>query len=202
MKRHFHRSANRILAGSLLVYSAFAATAQTAIELPKLAPPLPELPPTFWEQYGSVVLVVVIAAIVIAIIVAFLVLRPKPITTVSPEVEARRSLEEIRSRPADGAVLSRVSQILRRYFIRVFALPPGEYTTAEFCRAVAANEKIGPELHDSVSDFLRACDEKKFSASEQSPLLGATDYALKLISVAEDRCAQLQQSATNTPGKP
>jgi len=194
--------AYRIIAVTLPIFCAFAAAAQPAIELPKLAPPLPELPPSFWEQYGSVVLVVVIAAVAIAIIVACLVLRPKPVAVVPPEVEARRSLEEIRSRPEDGAVLSRVSQILRRYFIAVFALPPGEYTTTEFCRVIAADEKIGPSLRAAVSDFMRACDEEKFSASEQPPLLSATDHALRLINLAEAQRVRLQQSATNPPGNP
>src|ERR1035437_725830 len=109
------RARNVCLALSLMLTPAHAATnAAEEIGLPKLAPPLPELPPTFWEQHGFVLLVVAIVALVIAVIVAILALRPKRAAIVPPEVEARRSLEELRSRAEDGAVLSRVSQILRR----------------------------------------------------------------------------------------
>ena len=50
------------------------------------------------------------------------------------------------SRPEDGALLSQVSQILRHYVVAAFDLPPGELTTAEFCRAIAGHARIGPEL--------------------------------------------------------
>jgi hypothetical protein len=103
-------------------------------------------------------------------------------------------LEEIRSRAGDGAVLSRVSQILRRYIIAVFALPPGEYTTAEFSRAISAHEKIGAELSTSVSNFLRACDERKFSAAPQSSPSGVVQDALELIELAQARRIELDQS--------
>jgi hypothetical protein len=188
----------------LLFIFSMSLSAQTSTNgLPKLAPPLPELPPTFWEQNGSTVLLIALAAFVVATIVAIIALRPKPVSFVPPEIVARRSLDELRSRAEDGAVLSRVSQILRRYFIAVFALPPGEYTTAEFCRAISANEKIGGDLSTGVSNFLRACDKEKFSVSELPPILSATDHALKLIELAEMRRAQIKRSvATQAVAKP
>ena len=179
----------------LLIFFTLSLSAQTSTnDLPKLAPPLPELPPTFWEQHGSTVLIVALAAFAVATIITFIALRPKPVSVVPPEIEARRALEELRSRAEDGAVLSRVSQILRRYIIALFALPPGEYTTAEFSLAISAHEKIGAELSTAVSNFLRACDERKFSASPQSSPSGVVQDALELIELAQARRIELDQS--------
>jgi hypothetical protein len=179
----------------LFIFSTPSLSAQTSTNaLPALVPAYGELPPTFWEQHGSAVLIVAAVALLIAVLVTVLALRPKPASVVPPEIEARRALEEFRSRAEDGAVLSRVSQILRRYFIAVFALPPGEYTTAEFSRAISAHEKIGAELSTAVSNFLRACDGRKFSAAPQSSPSGAVQGALELIGLAEARRIELDQS--------
>ena len=78
--------------------------------------------------------------------------RPKPPVVVPPEVQARKALEPLRQQPEDGALLSRVSQILRHYVAAAFDLPPGELTTAEFCRAIAGHAQIGPELSAALSD--------------------------------------------------
>ena len=89
--------------------------------------------------------------------------RPKPPVIIPPEVQARGDLESLRKLAEDGRVLSKVSQAVRRYFGAAFALPPGELTTAEFCRAMAANDQVGSELSTTTSDFLRRCDERKFA---------------------------------------
>lgn len=196
-----------IFVGQLLIFVTFRTSGQITNGLPKLAPPLPELPPTFWEQHSGVVLILAIVALVISAIVSVLALRPKAAVVVPPEVEARRALETLRSRAEDGAVLSRISQTLRRYFTAVFALPPGEYTTADFCRTVSAREEIGPELATKVSDFLRACDERKFSPAPPAASSNATARALELVGQAEARRTQLRQTAsaqvaTRPPGKP
>jgi hypothetical protein len=179
----------------LFIFSTLSLSAQTSTNaLPALAPAYGELPPTFWEQHGSAVLIVAAVALVIAALITALALRPKPASVVPPEIEARRALQELHSRAEDGAVLSRVSRILRRYFIAVFALPPGEYTTAEFSRAISAHEKIGAELSTTVSNFLRACDGRKFSAAPQSSPSGVVQGALELIELAEARRIELDQS--------
>jgi hypothetical protein len=184
----------------LLLFAAFNVSSQISNGLPKLAPPLPELPPTFWAQHSAAVLVLAIVALAISAIIGVLALRPKAAVVVPPEVEARRALEALSSRAEDGAVLSQVSQTLRRYFIAVFALPPGEYTTAEFCRTVSAREEIGAELATGVSDFLRACDERKFSSMPPASSAGAAARALELVGQAEIRRAQLRQPATVPAG--
>ena len=165
---------------------------ETTNALPKLLPPYAELPPTFWEQHGTSVLLIGLGVILLAGWVVWLWLRPKPKVILPPDVQARNGLEAIRQRPEDGALLSGVSQILRRYFIAAFQLPPGEPTTAEFCRTLSSREQIGGELATTVSDFLHRCDEQKFSPTKSAASLGAVNQALALIEKAEARRAQTQ----------
>jgi hypothetical protein len=154
----------------LAILVAFSASAQDADKIPKLAPPYPELPPTFWEQYGNSIIIGGIVLVLLVAVGLWLGLRKSPVAIVPPEVQARNELQALKAIPEDGAILSKVSQALRRYFIAALGLPPGEYTTAEFCRVINGNEKIGVELSDSVTAFLRNCDENKFSPASATPL--------------------------------
>jgi hypothetical protein len=121
--------------------------------------------------------------------------RPKPTVIVPPEVQARQALEPLRQQPEDGALLSRVSQILRHYVAAAFSLPPGELTTAEFCRAIAGHAQIGPDLAAALSDFLHLCDQAKFSPPAPVTPLNAVAQALKLVDQAQARRLALVQSA-------
>ena len=58
-------------------------------------------------------------------------------------VQARAALEPLRGQSENGALLSRVSQILRHYVAAAFDLPPGELTTVEFCGAIASHTRGG-----------------------------------------------------------
>jgi hypothetical protein len=163
--------------------------------IPPLRPPHGEIPPTFWDQYSLwVVLFGVLLLALVGVAVWFLT-RPKPPVIVPPEVQARHALEPLRQQPEDGALLSRVSQILRHYVAAAFDLPPGELTTAEFCRAIAGHAQVGPELAAALSDFLRLCDQDKFSPPAPVPPLSAVAQALKLIDQAQARRLALAQSA-------
>jgi hypothetical protein len=168
----------------LAILVAFSASAQDADKIPKLAPPYPELPPTFWEQYGNSIIIGGIVLVLLVAVGIWLGLRKRPVAIVPPEVRARNELLALQALPEDGAVLSKVSQALRRYFIAAFGLPPGEYTTAEFCRVIHRNEKIGAELSTSVAVFLRNCDENKFSPVSTTPL-SAVARALELVERGE-----------------
>ena len=162
--------------------------------VPPLRPPHAEIPPTFWEQHG---LWVVIAGILLLALVgaaAWFLTRPKPPAVVPPEVQARQALEPLRQQPEEGVLLSRVSQILRHYVAAAFNLPPGELTTAEFCRAIVGHDQIGLELSAALSEFLRQCDQRKFSPSAPAPPLSAVAQALKLIDQAQIRRLALAQS--------
>jgi hypothetical protein len=129
----------------------------------------------------------------------WLIFRPKPKKIVPPEVQVRAALETLRQQPEDGAVLSRVSQVVRHYFSAAFRLPPGELTTTEFCREISGNEKIGAELSAAVANFLREADARKFSATAGSVKLDVANQALNLIERAEQRRAQPRQSDESQP---
>ena len=171
-----------------------ATNAAEEIGVPKLAPPYPELPPTFWERYGVTTLALSLAGILIAVLIVRLVRRPKHVEVLPPEVQARRALEALRPQAEDGAALSQISRILRVYLRATFELPPDELTTTEFCRVLANHEKIGAELAAALSDFLRHCDEHKFSARRPEPL-NAAARALELVSLSEARRAQSRPEA-------
>ena len=127
----------------LFAFSGLLLLAQTPTNaLPALAPPYGEIPPTFWERHGTVILVAGIALIALAVLILWKLFQPKPPVILPPEVLAREALSKLLDQPEDGRLLSNVSQILRRYVIAAFELPAAELTTTEFCAALAASEKI------------------------------------------------------------
>ena len=99
-------------------------------------------------------------------------------------------------------MLSSVSQILRRYVIAAFELPPGEFSTTEFRQLVSANEKIGAELANALSEFMRQCDEQKFSGADAAGPTDAAPRALELVARGETRRAQLRQAASELALQP
>jgi hypothetical protein len=178
--------------------AAFPLRGQTNSETtnmpPTLSPPYDELPPTFFEQHGAVLVFAGLGVIMLAAFGGWLIFRPRPKIIIPPEVQARQALEVLREQPEDGAILSCVSQVLRNYFMTAFKLAPGELTTTEFCRAISDNEGIGAELSNATSDFLHDCDDGKFSTTANSGKLEAAKRALQLVEQAEQRRARLRQS--------
>ena len=172
-----------------------AASLTSPDDIPPLRPPHAEIPPTFWEQYSLWVILFGVLLLGLVCAAAWLMTRSKPPVVVPPEVQARQALEPLRQQPEDGALLSRVSRILRRYVIAAFGLPPGELTTTEFCRAIAGHDQIGPDLSVVLSEFLRQCDQRKFSPPTPAPPFSAVAQALKLIDQAQSRRLALAQSA-------
>lgn len=160
---------------------------------PKLRPPRPEIAPTFWEQSPAEIwhqhkfAIIVLALAFLGIVSASLwyFLRAKPSVTVPPGVRARHELERLKSEPENGALLSRVSQVLRRGVAEIFSLPPYEMTTSEFCRAMGQQPKIEMELGSQIGSFLRNCDELKFAAHPVQPPFGAVSQALGIIERAD-----------------
>ena len=168
------------------VPSSLAATNSSSLdEIPPLRPPRGEIPPGFREQYGWWVIAGWVVLLVLLGGVFWLVTRPGPPVIVPPDIAARRALESLRQQPEDGAVLSRVSQVLRHYLTTVFGLAPGETTTTEFCKLIAGNAQIGAELSAAIGDFLRQSDERKFAPGAPHPKLDAASQALKFIDLAE-----------------
>jgi hypothetical protein len=173
----------------LAVQPSFAAATNTPAsdEIPALRPPHAELAPTYWEQHGVAVVVCAGLCLVLVGVAVWFLTRPKPPVVVPPEVLARKALEPLGQRTEDGALLSEVSHILHQYVTAAFNLPPEELTTAEFCRAIAGHEQIGPELSTALSEFLQKCDQRKFSPPAPAPPLSVVDQALKLIDQAQAR---------------
>ena len=168
--------------------SAPAATNSDVSEpIPKLRPPLPEIPPTFWEQHGLLVSCAASALVLVGAFAGWRLTRPKPPVFVPPIQQAKSELEPLRDQPETGALLSRVSQVVRHYFIAAFQLPPGELTTAEFCQAISSVDKLDPELASGVAGFLRQCDERKFAPAPARPPLGAVTQAATIMEQAESR---------------
>jgi hypothetical protein len=191
----------RILLLISVLGPTLVAHSQDADDALKLLPPYGQLPPTFWEQHGTAVVLAGLAVIVVAALIIRLCLQPKPPVIVPPEVQARQALTALMARPENGDLLSSVSQILRRYVIAAFELPPGEPTTAEFRRALFDDEKIGSELSAVVVTFMRECDERKFSQENSLEPMGAVNRAQELIDLCEARREQLRNAA-KAQGKP
>jgi hypothetical protein len=172
----------------LLTASALSLSAQPAADaLPALAPAYGEIPPTFWEQHGSAMLIVGFVIVVLAALLIWRLFQPKPPVVLPPEVLAREALDRLQSQPEDGKTLSEVSQILRHYIGTAFELPNGELTTAEFCAVIAGNEPMGAELVQTIASFLRECDVRKFSPANAAAPLNAVPRALELVSLVEQR---------------
>jgi hypothetical protein len=199
----FHRVSSAGL--SLLAVPCLFAAATNSLapdEIPPLRPPQAEIPPSFWEQYGLWVVLLGVLLLILACAAAWFLTRPKPPMIVPPEVQARQALEPLRQQAEDGALLSRITQILRHYVAAAFRLPPGELTTAEFCHAVKDHGPIGPELSAALTEFLHQCDQRKFSLPAPPPPFSAVAQALKLTEQAETRRLALARTAAALTASP
>ena len=180
----------------LLIAASLQAAQQPTDDIPPLAPPLPEIPPALWEQFGWTLWILIPLALAFAALVVVLWRRPRtPPALIAPAAQARAVLAALQTHAGDGATLSHISQTLRRYLITVFWLHPGETTTAEFCAVLSANVQVGPELSGAVGEFLRACDERKFSPAASPAATGAASRALELVELAEVQRGKLHAPA-------
>jgi len=168
-------------------------------EIPPLRPPRGEIPPGIWEQHSAEIIIGSFLLLVLVAVLVWFLTRPRTVLPVAPEVQARRELSSLQGQPETGALLSRVSGSVRRYTAAAFSLPPGELTTAEFCRAVDHNDALGPVLAESVTGFLQRCDERKFAPPAVQPPMGAADEAIRLVELAEARREELRRAAGQAP---
>ncbi len=176
----------------MLLLWDFSLSAQPATNaLPALAPAYGKIPPTFWEQHGTAMLIGGFVLAVLAVLLIWKLLQPKPPVVLPPEMLAREALAKLQGQPEDGNLLSEVSQILRHYIGTEFKLPNGELTTAEFCAVIAGNERIGAELVQTIASFLRECDVRKFSPANAATPINAVSRALELILRAEERHSEM-----------
>lgn len=185
----------------LLVVGYWPFRTSGADDIPPLVPPLPEIQPSLMERFGWILWILLPLLMVLATLGIWLASRPgKPPVLPAPAAQARRELTALQSQPENGAVLSQISRALRRYLINTFWLPPHEMTTSDFCRLLAAQERIGPALAGGLGEFLRACDERKFAPATIPPPLGAAGRALELVDLVES--ARVRASNLAQTGQP
>lgn len=190
--------AGLVAAVCLTAWAAWADTNDAlSEELPPLRPPRPEIPPGFWEQHEALVLAAAIVLLIIAGAGVWFLTRPRPALVISPATRARAALEALRNQPETGLVLSKISQIIRRYFAASCQMPQEEHTTAEFARILVAQKAVDPNLAGAVNEFLRACDLRKFAPLGPLPPLGAVAGAAHLIEEAEAKRAALSPETSN-----
>ena len=187
---------------SFVLILASAAEDPAEQKIPPLRPVKPIIPPGFWEQYSGWIIAGSALLVALITILIWWLTRPKPPVLVPPGVQAKEALEKLRQAPETGATLSKVSQIVRGYFAAVFGLPPGEYTTTEFSTAISGRREVGADLKDEVNQFLRSCDERKFSPSPPSTPVGAVERAERLVQKAEAKRVELEKLAQPGAGSP
>lgn len=158
-------------------------------EIPPLKPPLPQVPPSYWEQNRVWILICVGVGSILVFLVIRWILRPKPVKPIPPGVVARQKLEPFRGRALEPAALTFVSRSLREYLTAAFGLPQEESTTTEFAVVLAANADVGSELASSGSDFLKRCDRAKFAPDASGSEWDAAGEALELVQAGEARRA-------------
>ncbi len=190
------RHSSLILVTCLFPGCLFGATNDAEL---KLLPPHELLPPTYWEQHGTLIVLGIIAAVLLLGAGIGFLCRPKPPVPV-PKIDiARHALSALRGRSEDGIVLSAASGIVRRYVTDVFQLAPGELNTTEFCRLIERHAAIGPELAVSLSEYLRASDRQKFAPPGQPSVVGCVARAGELIEAAHARDLLRRQSTAPEP---
>jgi hypothetical protein len=178
-------------------FLVFSASAIVPSETFTLNPPHAEIPRSFLERYGTVCLIAAVFAVWIVGTI-WLVLRSRTRHSDPIEAMTRRELELLTRQPETGTSLSHLSRTLRSYLVGAFDLPSEETTTAEFCRALAPNEWLGPELAESFSEFFRQTDAIKF-APDATNAGGNTQGALELFEAAERRRVELRIASTRKP---
>jgi len=92
-----------------------------------------------------------------------------------------------------GKLLSNVSRVTRSYLSRVFQLPATELTTTEFCELLAKEERVGLTLASTAQNFLKHCDELKFSSAPPPGPFDAVAESLKLVEQGEARLRETRR---------
>ncbi len=175
---------------SLMLWPLAVSAADTN-DLTTLVPAYAEIPPTFWQQHKTFIIIGGFLFVIAQSLVLWkLLMRLQPAVE-PPENLARAALNELADETEDGKLLSQVSQILRRYFCAAYELPTAEMTTTEFCAVLKNQKKIENKLAEKTSKFLRDCDQDKFAPKTIAPPMNAVDRASELISLSEMRRAQI-----------
>jgi hypothetical protein len=168
-----------------------------ASEIPDLLPPRDLLPPAFWEQHGTAVLLgAASAGLVVLVALIWLRRRPRVQTIVPPAIIAREALAARRDRTEDTALIGEVSQIVRRYVLDRLKMERIEPTTEELARALAAVRRLAPEVRVALIEFLREGDVCKFACAPGPVPTGLVARAFELIERIETNLAAADPAAT------
>ncbi len=194
---------HELVTGPLEIEVRSALTSQDSVFEPRditgtLTPPGKPLSPLAWA--GIVGAVVAVAALLVLLIVWLRRLARRPAPPILPEVWALRALARLE---AAGLIESgrakqyyySLSEIVRVYIERKFALAAPEMTTQEFLTTLARNRRALPYDADRLRDFLEACDLVKYAAL--APRAIEAEQALGIARAFIDATAAAgQQSAS------
>jgi hypothetical protein len=172
---------------SLLVFLGLILVAIPAFAQPPpaLRPPREEIAPGLWEAHSHLIMLIALFCVLLILALVFILTRPKTVRNEPPEITARRTLAALQNRPEDGALITEVSRIFRRFVIFAFGLPAEELTTAELDRVLQSLPSAEPALVADVGDFLRECDAEKFAPLARPPRVNAAARALALLEKIE-----------------
>ena len=153
--------------------------------LPTLVPPYPEIPPTFWQQHQTAVIIGGFLFIVVQSLWLY-----KLLMRLQPKVEpvenlTRAALTGLLNEPEDGKLLSEVPRILRAYFGNQFQTAGAEATTAEFIASLERHPRLTAAVKTKAAALLNECDTAKFAPSRHAPDLDVVERALDLVNEAE-----------------
>lgn len=91
---------------------------------------------------------------------------------IAPDLEALQALRELGQKPWDGSgkeLVLAVSQIVRRYVSREFALSALEKTTEEFFALAVGHPILEEEVRQDLQEFLERGDLVKYAGQSVTP---------------------------------
>jgi hypothetical protein len=155
-------------------------------KIPELKPPLPPLPPSWWELHLWSVIGTVLVVFAVSMALVRLFFRPRIARELLPEAVARAALEQLRAAPESEATAAEAGRQLRRFTQAALALPAGELTTDETLRALAARPSPPPEpLVQELGSLLRECDARHFAPQPPPGQPALADRALAVMAQIE-----------------
>ena len=177
--------------------AAFALDTNKAAKIPDLKPPLPPLPPTWWESHVWSALGTTLVVLAVALALVRLFFRPRLSLELEAQVLARAELEKLRSAPDNETTAAAVGRHLRCFTQARLVLPPGELTTDETLRALANIPKPPPPaLADGLAALLRECDARRFAPVPPAVRPGLAARALEVVAQIESFTQPTVQSGS------
>jgi len=193
--RRTWRWAGCLLAVGLILQARAQEATGKPDPIPPLKPPKPVIAPTYWEEHSALIVPAALAGVGLVAGALWLTFRKRPTPAEAPAHKALRELDELATAPQEGRMLSRVSRTVRDYLTAAFDMPREETTTTEFVERVRHLPALGEGIAAKVPEFLRACDERKFSAQPPPGEFNAVARARELIEAGELRRAELVAQA-------